>query len=190
MPSKTTELDAVNVCLNVIGEASISSLTGTLPFEVTLARDIIEEVARELCQDSYLFNTETDVTMASSASQVSVPASYIRIISTTPYVIRDNGGAPILYDMNNGTSTITSDVTADVVYLLDFVDLPEAAKRYVNIRAARTYADRLVGSKDIRAFTERDELEAKAKLASYQHGVGGYNMLDNPSVSSLLNRTL
>jgi len=194
MAAKTTELDAVNICLNVIGEASINALTGTLPFEVTLARSIIDETTRELCQDDYIFNKEENVTLTPNVSDnIAIPANYIQIIANTTdteFTIRYNGGSPILYSMTDKTSTFTSDITVDIVYLLDFEDLPEAAKRYVNIRAARVYADRLVGSKDIRAFTAQDEMEAKAKLGNYQHGVGRHNMLQNPSVKSTLNRTL
>lgn len=93
------------------------------------------------------------------------------------YVIR--GG--YLYSMKNRSSVFTDTVTATVVYLLDFLELPEAAKRYCVIRAARTFADRMVGSKDIRAFSERDEMEAKAKLADYEFGVDKINMLGGSS---------
>lgn len=187
MALKTTELDAVNICLNVIGEASVNALTGTLPFEVTLARNIIAETARELCQDSYIFNTEKDLTLTSNGTNVAVAAHYIIVKhASVNYVIR---GAQ-LYNMDEGTLVIPSNVKATVTYLLDFDDLPEAAKRYVNIRAARVYADRLVGSKDIRAFTERDEIEAKGQLAHYQEGIGDFNMLSHPDVTGLLNRKI
>ena len=39
----------------------------------------------------------------------------------------------------------------------------------------------MVGSKDIRAFSERDELEAKAKLNDYEFGVDRINMLGDSS---------
>lgn len=187
MAAKTTELEAVNICLNVIGEASINTLTGTLPFEVTLARNIIDEASRELCQDSYIFNTEKDVVLTSDGTNVAVPAHYIIVKhASINYIIR---GAQ-LYNMDDGTLVIPANVTADVTYLLDFEDLPEAAKRYVNIKAARVYADRLVGSKDIRAFTERDEMQAKAQLTHYQEGTGDFNMLTHPDVVAMLNRRI
>jgi len=85
--------------------------------------------------------------------------------------------------MKDKTDTFTAadTITITGVFLLDFLDLPEAAKRYCVIRAARTFADRLVGSKDIRAFSERDELEAKAKLTDYEFGVDKINMLGDSS---------
>ena len=187
MATKSTELEAVNICLNVIGEASVNSLTGTLPFEVTLARNIISETARELCQDSYIFNTEKDVTLSSDGTNVAVGAHIIIFKhASVNYVIRGTQ----LYNMDDGTLVIPADVLGTITYLLDFEDLPEAAKRYVNIRAARVYADRLVGSKDIRAFTERDEIEAKGQLTHYQEGTGDFNMLSHPDVVSMLNRRI
>ena len=103
------------------------------------------------------------------------------------YVIRSGK----VYSMKDKTDTFTvgDTITITGVYLLDFLDLPEAAKRYCVIRAARTYADRMVGSKDIRAFSERDELEAKAKLTDYEFGIDRINMLnDSTSVSNSLIR--
>lgn len=193
MAAQTTKLEAINVLLGVIGEATTNTLAGTLPFEVSLAVQILDETVREICQDSYVFNTEVDITMTPNVSDnISVPAHYIQVRSVSEeYVIRYNSGSPILYSMREKTSTFTADITVEIVYLLDFEDLPEAAKRYASIRAARVYADRLVGSKDIRAFTALDEQQAKAKLGNYEHAVDKINMLsDNTGVSSALNRRI
>ena len=161
-----------------------------MPYEVNLAENILDETIAEMCQDSYVFNTEVDVTLSPDVSNnINVPATYIQIRDTTQeYVIRDSG---LLYSMQAKSNEFTADITVEVVYLLEFEDLPEAAKRYCTIRAARIYADRMVGSKDIRAFTERDEIEAKAKLFNYEAGVDRLNMLtDSAAVSYIHNRRI
>jgi len=91
--------------------------------------------------------------------------------------------------MKDRTDIFSGSIEATIVYLLDFLKLPETAKRYCIIRAARVFADRLVGSKDIRSFSERDEMEARAKLADYEYGVDNINMLrDNPDTWSVVDR--
>lgn len=56
----TTELEAVNTMLQTIGESTVTTLGGTLPYEVSAAQTILNEVIREVCMDSYVFNTEED----------------------------------------------------------------------------------------------------------------------------------
>ena len=182
----TTELEAVNTMLQTIGESSVTTLSGTLPYEVSVAVTVLKEVAREICMDSYVFNTEEDrvLTANGSTGKISAiaPEDYVQIRnqgSGEDYVIRSG----FVYSMLQKTNVfaVNSTITITGVFLLDFLDLPEAAKRYCVIRAARTYADRMVGSKDIRAFSERDELEAKAKLNDYEFGVDRINMLGDSS---------
>jgi len=181
----TTELEAVNTMLQTIGESSVTTLSGTLPYEVSVAVTILKEVAREICMDSYVFNTEEDRVLTANGSgkySATSPEDYVQIRnqgSGEDYVIRSG----FVYSMKDKTDTFTAadTITITGVFLLDFLDLPEAAKRYCVIRAARTFADRLVGSKDIRAFSERDELEAKAKLTDYEFGVDKINMLGDSS---------
>ena len=190
MASRKTKLQAVNTLLTTIGEAETTTITGSVPYEVSLAETILDEVVAELCSDSYVFNTEKDITLTPDVSNnINIPANYIQIRDLSQeYVIRSGG---LLYSMQAKSLVFTSAITVEVVYLLDFEDLPEAAKAYVAIRASRVFADRMVGSKDIRAFTERDEIEAKAKLMSYESGIDRLNMLnDSASVSFIHNRTI
>jgi len=195
----TTKLQAVNTMLSVIGESSTNTLTGTVPFEVSLAEDILDEVIKELCQDSYVFNTELDITVIPDVSNHLIAQSHwVRVQAadseTDEYVLREitpGSGSYLLYSMTDKTNEFTGSVSVNIVYLLEFANLPEAAKRYCTIRAARVYADRLVGSKDIRAFSQVDELEARAKLLNYEVGVDKLNVLrDNSHARNLINRRI
>tara|TARA_R100001082_G_scaffold70012_1_gene39815 strand:+ start:245 stop:859 length:615 start_codon:yes stop_codon:yes gene_type:complete len=189
MAAVTTKLQAVNTMLTTIGEATVTTLTSP-PYEVSRAIDILEETIRETLQDSFIFNTEEDVTLSKNGdNKVPVTAkAYVQVrTKEEEYVIR-NG---FLYSMKDKTDVLGKDVTAaTVVYLLDFEDLPEAAKRYCTVRGARVFADRFVGSKEIRTFTAADEIEAKAKLMDYQHQVDRVNMLDDSAFSSSITNRL
>ena len=194
----TTKLQAVNTMLSVIGESSTNTLTGVVPFEVSLAESILDETIRETLQDSFVFNTELEVTIIpDAAGRLVAQSHWIRVqnsLTSEEYVLRETtpgAGTYMLYSMTEKTSSFESSVEVEIIYLLEFAEIPEAAKRYVTIRAARIYADRLVGSKDIRAFTQVDELEAKAKLMNYEAGVDNINMLkDSESVSHIIRRRI
>jgi hypothetical protein len=195
----TTKLASVNIMLQTIGESPTNTLTGTLPYETSLAVDILDEVIKELCLDEYVFNFEEEVSVTPDGSnRLIAQSNWIRVQPSDgidEYVLRETttgSGIYMVYDITNKTSTAwTTAKKLDVTYMLEFEDLPEAAKRYVTIRSARIYADRLMASPDVRAFTERDEFEAKAKLLNYETAIDEPNMLrDNPDTYSVLNRRI
>jgi hypothetical protein len=53
-----SELEAVNAMLSAVGEAPVASLTGTLPTNVTLARNLLTRTSREVQGKGWRFNTE------------------------------------------------------------------------------------------------------------------------------------
>ena len=78
----TTELEAVNTMLQTIGESSVTTLAGTLPYEVAVAQTILKEVAREICMDSFVFNTEEDRVLTADGSgnySATTPQDYVQI---------------------------------------------------------------------------------------------------------------
>ena len=60
-PTSMTELEAVNVLLTTIGEQPINSFWNQTT-DVTIARQVLNEVNREVQSQGWHFNTETDVT--------------------------------------------------------------------------------------------------------------------------------
>ena len=62
-PTKMTELEAVNVLLTTIGEAPVNTLTGNQVTDVTIARQVLNEVSREVQSQGWYFNTENGVTL-------------------------------------------------------------------------------------------------------------------------------
>ena len=76
----------------------------------------------------------------------------------------------------------------NVVVYLDFEELPEAARRYITIRSARIFQDRVVGSNELHAFQQRDELVALVELKDADSNVNDNNIFDNYGVSSIIDR--
>lgn len=188
---KTTELDAVNIMLGTIGESPINSIEAASGVsDAIIARQILNEVAIQVQEEGWHFNVETNfvLTPADPSKEIFVPDNCIEVDAEDTRVdvaIRGNR----LYDRINHTFAFTSDIKCSVVLLLPFEDLPQAARHYITIRAARVFQQRVVGSQVLGAFTEKDEMRARMALRRYESKTADYNILTgNYSVMRTLDR--
>lgn len=186
IPASMTELEAVNILLTTIGEAPVNTLTGNQVTDVSIANQVLNEVSREVQSQGWHFNTEQRVPLTpNSNSQIPIPANVSRI--DTPYfnaVVKSEK----LFDLTERSYTFTDVVYADIVYYQDFVELPDVAKRYITVRAARIFSDRMLNSETIHKMTSRDEELALINLREYEGDTADFNMMDSYSVARVLNR--
>lgn len=190
----TTKLEAVNVLLSCIGEAPVNSLTSGL-VDAETAETILDSVSREVQSQGWGFNTDYEREFTLDANnQIQIASDVLRIdmaerrTSELDVVARGNK----LY--NRATNSFyfdpsISSVKMNAVVLLSFDDLPEAARRYVTVRSARIFQDRVVGSETLHAFHQRDELMALVELKDADSEVNDHSIFDNYSVASVLDRT-
>ena len=179
--SYTTELEAINTMLSAVGSSPVSSLASPLGAEVAIAKNILTETRREVLQRGWVFNTDYKLEMSvNSDSEVPVGENILRIDGSVGY----NGNLDLvqrsgkLYDRTNHTYTITeTKVTVDLTYLLNWTDCVEVARRYMMIRSARVFADRIVGYNHQHQFTQLDEYQALADLREAEGSTGDYSML-------------
>lgn len=185
-PSTMTELEAVNVLLTTIGEQPVNTLIGNQVTDVKIAEQIINEVSREVQSQGWHFNTEDNVPLAPDVnSEVNIPATAARIdLPDTDVTIR-NGK---LYNLTDRTFSFDTTVYATVVYFQDFLALPDAAKRYISIRASRVFSDRMINSETMHKMLARDEQKALTDLKEFEGDTGDFNMMDSYSVSRVMNR--
>lgn len=185
-PSSMTELEAVNVLLTTIGETPVNTLTGNLVTDVTVAQQVLNEVSREVQSEGWHFNTEQGVKLSpNSSKEIVVPPDVSRIDAKyTDVTIR--GGK--LFNLTERTFKFDNQLEVDIVYYQSFVDLPDQAKRYITVRAARIYSDRMINSETIHQMTLRDEQKALITLKEFEGDVGDYSMMDNYSVARVMNR--
>lgn len=185
-PTSMTELEAVNVLLTTIGEAPVNTLTGNQVTDVSIAKQVLNEVSREVQAQGWHFNTEQGVELSPDLSgEISIPADTARIDAQDfNTVTREDK----LFNLTDRTFTFTSKIKVDIVYYQDFEVLPQQAKKYITTRAARIYSDRLLNSETIHKMTSRDEQRALIDLKEYEGDTGDYSMMDSYSVSRVLNR--
>ena len=187
--AETTELECINIMLAAIGEAPINSLIGTLPVDARIAQSTLTEVNKSVQSEGWSFNTETDVTLTRDISnQINLPINVLRVdanIHQHPTIDPIQRGLK-LYDRQNNKFEFEEDLICTVVYFRDFSEIPEPARYYMNIKAARLFVDRLVGDQALRTYNKEDETRARAILMETDLANGDHNMLrGDPSLTNI-----
>lgn len=185
----TTELESINIMLAAIGEAPINSLTGTLPVDARLAQSTLTEVSKEVQSEGWSFNTEIDVTLTRDVSNhISLSTSVLRVdpnIHQHPTIDAIQRSLK-LYDRLNNKYEFDEDLICTIVFFRDFNEITEPARRYITIKAARIFVDRLVSDDGLRTYTQQDETRARAILMETDLANGDHNVLrGDPSLTSV-----
>lgn len=188
----TTELEAVNLMLSVIGESPLSSLTDVGLVDAVLARQVLSEVSRTVQSTGWHFNTETDYPLTPElfTGFIQVPLNCLKVDTTG--VDRDvdvvHRGTR-LYDRTNHTYAFTKSLKATLVLVLPFDELPETARYYIAVRAARVFQARTVGSDTLYQFSAKDEQDARLAFKKAEGNTADHNILTGSvSVSRILRR--
>lgn len=180
--TKTTKLQAVNTILSTVGEPPVNSLSAQRA-DSLIAQSVLDEVCREVLSYGWQFNTDEKVVMTpeTSSGYIYVSDSVVRVdmdpVYSQNYDIALRGNR--LYNRVTNSYSFLEPITVLQVHLMDFDDMPEPAKRYVTIRAARIFQDRMVGSQTLHAFTAQDEVMALAKMTEYENDVGDYSIFQS-----------
>jgi len=186
----TTELEAVNEMLAAIGEAPVSTLTPPLTAEVQVAVDTLRNVSRKVQVVGWWFNEEDHYELSLDVdSKAVIPGNVLNIDVTdqmcdVDLVNRDG----FLYDKIGHTFVLAKAPECTITWFLPWADLPEAAREYIKIKAARIYQQRTIGSGDHYSFTKNDEAEAYATMLSMETENGDYTIFDNYDIYSIIHR--
>ena len=184
--TKTNKLQAINTMLSAIGEPPVNSLAAQRA-DSLIAQTILDETTRDILSYGWQFNTDENVVMTPETTTgfLYISDSIVRVdIAVTDdtveleVVIRGNR----LYNRLTSSYAFTAALTTTQVTLLDFDEIPEIAKRYITIRAARIFQDRVVGSSTLHGFEMQDEITALARLTEYENEVGDYSIFQGESV--------
>lgn len=187
----TTELEAVNIMLQAVGADPVSSLDVSADSDVTNARSILAEASKLVQSQGWDFNTDEKYPMARTiAGEYEVPPNVAAFnVSSDFPEVRSTQRAGKLWDQNNFTFVWDKDMTFNVTWLFPFEELPQTARHYITMKAARKFQARMLGSDSLGRFTATDESEAfyifvDAEAIDAQHNIltGSY------SVARVLNR--
>jgi hypothetical protein len=180
---KTTKLQAVNQMLSFIGEAPINSLSdATGVGDVSLAESVLDEITLEVLSQGWHFNTNFDVTHEPDSNKEIVLGEVVLRIDTKvgaygtmDVTLRGNK----LYNRAKNTFEFDDEIKTTEVVALPWDDLPETARRYIVLRAARVFQDRSIGSPELQQTGVQEELVALAALREYDAESSDYSVFDS-----------
>lgn len=169
-PGRTTLLEAVNICLQNIGEQPVNSLENQQVVEAAMAERTILEFHKEGQTRGWSWNTEQGYEFSKNVTtnQIVVPSNVVSWAADAyQWAGRFQLRGQKVYDKEKRTYTLGADIAsleADVVWLLPWDECPEAFNRWVTIRSARVFSDRVLSSDAIFKYTAMDEQQALIEL--------------------------
>lgn len=182
-----TTLDAVNQMLFSLGQSPVETITGTGIKDVAIATMILQNTTRAVLLDGWTFNTDYEFAITPNINdRILVPADCLSI--DTSYAADGDWvqrydtthTAMSMYDLINQTFDRTTTLYCDIVRFYDFEQIPQAARNYIAIRAARIFQAGAVASDVLFRFEQVDEMDALTSLRRAENRVGDRNILQGP----------
>ena len=186
----STELDAVNSILMSVGESPVNTLTVQSP-EGAIAQSTLRQVCREVQAEGWVFNTEHEypITLDSSnhcvvpQNVLEIDLSHARHGDHFNVIRKKDNGITKLYDkienQFNFESVNESKLYCDIVWMIDFEDLPQVFKDYITVRASRIASNRMVSDPNASELIGTDEQLARALAVEYDTRVADHNIFSN-----------
>ena len=186
----STELDAVNSILMSVGESPVNTLTVQSP-EVAIAQKTLQQVCREVQAEGWVFNTEHEypITLDSSnhcvipQNVLEIDLSHARHGDHFNVIRKKDNGITKLYDKIehrfNFESVNESKLYCDIVWMIDFEDIPQVFKDYITVRASRIASNRMVSDPNASELIGTDEQLARALAVEYDTRVADHNIFSN-----------
>lgn len=184
----TSELEAVNIILEAADEAPVTSLALSGLYPLEKAKGCLNEASRLVQSMGWEFNTEEDFVVVRSSGTATLPGNVVSFDVNDDITSMDLVQRGLrLYDKTAHSYTLSEDPKGTAVLLLEWTDLPEPARRFILIKAARLMQGRSSVSDTTLRISEEDEVQARVALEQHEAAAGDHNMLrDSLSVSAVL----
>jgi len=186
-----SELNMINDSLLSIGEVPFlaGTIVDTLPVgtDGETAKRLIRTTMIEVQTRGWYFNLDYNFPLIPDSNKfITMPPNTLRMdFGNTEfrhqYTIK-NGQ---VYDYLNRTFVIEETLIADVIWLVDYSDLPPEAYEYISLRSARKFQQKVIGAQETDKFTVRDEADAYTNLQRLQLQSQDY-VLSNKRVNNRL----
>ena len=178
-------LDAINDMLAAVGEAPVNTLEDSQNVDVENAIRVLDKVNRQVQSKGWSFNhvNETKLNRDITTRHIKWQDDILYIVGTdgTKYVQRGD----YVYDFDNQTDLFDSDIEVELIRLVDFDYMPNAARDYIVAKAARIFQSQTLADDSIGQNLMQAEQEAWAALQEYEMELGDYSMFGLQPVKSL-----
>jgi len=187
-----SELNMINDSLLSIGEVPFleGTIVDTIPIgtDGETAKRIVRTTMIEVQSRGWFFNMDYAFKLIpDSYGFITMPPNTLRVDFGNSsfkhqYTIK-NGS---IYDYLNQTFVIEEVLTADVIWLVDYAELPPEAYEYISLRSARKFQQKVIGAQETDSFTVRDESDSLINLQRRQLQSQDFS-IQNSRVSTRIN---
>ena len=196
--STSTELDAVNSILMSVGEGPVNTLDVQSP-EVAIAQKTLRQVCREVQAEGWVFNTELEYELTiDSNNKVTVPDNVLELDLNR---FKHHDDYDVIRKSDNGTMRLynrykhsfefadvsESKLYADIIWMVEFGDMPPAIKDYVTARACRVASNRMVSAPKAAEALATDEALARSLALEYDTRQADYNIFSTSQYRTSVN---
>lgn len=155
--------------------------------DVAIALNTLREVSREVQSEGWTFNTEFDFPITpDSNNEIKIANNVLQMdlnMSHNENIEKDavsRGGK--LYDRIKHTDKWTAaTVYVDVVWYMDWGDLPDPIQAYITARAATIVSSRIVGDPNQYQILQQKEAITRAQAQEYECNQGDYSFFGFPA---------
>lgn len=185
-----SEIEAVNIMLGTISVAPVSSIEDSGSLNVSVAKQMLFDTSREVQTYQYYFNTDSDYPLKRNTdNEIPLPENTLYVAPNRDYwALKATPRGQKLYNGKDHNYKFDKDLKGDVTFFLKWAELPQAAKQYIAIKAARKFQLRMLPDDYTSKFSQQEELEARAQLEDYDAMTSEYNLSDNSLTFQILNR--
>ena len=178
-----------------VGESPVNTLTVQSP-EVAIAQATLRQVCREVQAEGWKFNTETEYPITLDTNdQCIVPNNVLQIdinhfkhLNDYDVIRKDDNGVTKLYDLIKHQfefeNTSEDKLYCDIIWMIDFENIPQVFKDYITIRASRIASNRMVNNPQAAELIANDEALARALVLEYDTNQGDYNIFNDQQYST------
>ena len=185
-----SELEAVNIMLSTISVAPVSTLAVDGDLNVSVAKQMLYDTAREVQSYGYYFNTDAKYPLTRDVEhQIVLPKNVLFVSIDRDYWAYDATLRGLkLYNRSKQSYQFDKNLTGTVTFFLEWDELPQPAKQFMAIKAARKFQLRMLPDEYTSKYSQQEELEAKAQLEDYDAMERQYNLTDSNPVFNILAR--
>ena len=173
-----------------VGESPVNTLDVQSP-EVAIAQKTLQQVCREILSEGWKFNTETQYPITLDTNDHCVVPNNVLQIDLNRFrhpdafdtVRKKDNGVTKLYDLHDHTFAFTNtsggEIYVDIIWMVDFDDIPQVFQDYITVRASRIASNRMVNNPQAAELIAQDEAQARAVALEYDTNQGDYNIFNN-----------
>lgn len=180
----TTELQAVNAILRAIGEAPVDTLDDQDLVDAYMAHDTLREVTREVLSMGWAINEVHEYELKpDNDNEIPLPSTLLWLSAKGSQY----GGQVVprgkrLYNSVKGTYKFDGKVKVYAVFMLDWDEIPEPFRRFITMRAARRFAQQVLGSNTVVEFAQADESNAMIECEQMDAEMRNYSAKESYNI--------